>query len=690
MINKTLLLSLLLCSMFLAGWASAQSDTGKLQTWTGKHTRLVWVQDQGKGGDTFATGYNLMLYGYDSKDGKGERPLVPGVGNFFKPLFTPDGNHVVVSDRRNRQMYLVEWESGRVEKLGAGVAVAVWQDPSPSLFLRKKTIWIYCFTGLQPENQYGTAQPLYRFPLDKPKKKELVWNATNMAWSSLQLSRDGSIMGGLFPWPHGGILRSENKQKSFQRYGRGCWTSLSPDNSKLLWIFDGLHRNVQIYDVDGTATWKVNINGAPGIGGYEVYHPRWSNHPRYFVLTGPYMKGDGGNKITGGGEKVEVYIGRFDQKARVVEDWFQVTHNKRADFYPELWLEGGAGAELVDTVATRAEGLKTLPWPTGREGLVFLWKDIKAANQLDKESQVGFYQCNIELRGRALYSKDYQFIATGGWGETGDAGQKMGVALAKSGEASVEFTVTTPLKQSGKVLAFLGEREDSELAVLQDDGALVLRVRGESGTAQTVSWKKVFPSTGSQSLVINFDGSSAELFAGGNSLGKKGLHIDFNSLKINNFILGDKAGKWQGTLEAVAVYNKRLESSQTRQNAELVQKYISTRVPVTTLKLMGKLQEATEIPAPDSIGAYRRALVVNSYSVDSVVEGEYKEDKIMVAEWAVLDRKIIKEYSSSNQVEQLIVQKFDDHPQLEGERQMMDIFEPDLELYYRLPGDMGQ
>jgi len=76
--------------------------------------------------------------------------------------------------------------------------------------------------------------------------------------------------------------------------------------------------------------------------------------------------------------------------------------------------------------------------------------------------------------------------------------------------------------------------------------------------------------------------------------------------------------------------------------------------------------------------------------VDSVVEGEYKEDKIMVAEWAVLDRKIIKEYPPSNQIEQLIVQKIDDHPQLEGERQMMDIFEPDLELYYRLPGDMRQ
>lgn len=99
---------------------------------------------------------------------------------------------------------------------------------------------------------------------------------------------------------------------------------------------------------------------------------------------------------------------------------------------------------------------------------------------------------------------------------------------------------------------------------------------------------------------------------------------------------------------------------------------------------MGTLLDTTEIPAPDSIGAYRRALVVNSYSVDDVVQGEYDQDRILVAEWAVLDRKIIKEYADSAQTEQLVLEKFDDHPELEGERQMMDIFEPDLDMYYRL------
>ncbi|PID72875.1 MAG: hypothetical protein CR992_01155, partial [Desulfobacterales bacterium] len=217
-------------------------------------------------------------------------------GNYFKPLFTPDGKKVIVSDRLQRMIYTVDWKSGKKKALTDGVAVAVWQDPEPSGFLRRKKIWVYCFKGMEPENRYGTAQPLYRFPINNPRKKELVWGQTNMAWSSIQLSRDGTLIGGLFPWPHGGTLELKDDQRIFTRYGRGCWTSLSPDNSKLLWIFDGLHRNVQIHDTKSGKEWKVNINGAPGINGFEVYHPRWSNHPLYFTMTGPYEKGEGGNK----------------------------------------------------------------------------------------------------------------------------------------------------------------------------------------------------------------------------------------------------------------------------------------------------------------------------------------------------------------------------------------------------------
>jgi hypothetical protein len=103
------------------------------------------------------------------------------------------------------------------------------------------------------------------------------------------------------------------------------------------------------------------------------------------------------------------------------------------------------------------------------------------------------------------------------------------------------------------------------------------------------------------------------------------------------------------------------------------------------LELEGTLLERTEIPAPDALGAYSRALVVNTYKVDRVVQGEYTQERLLVAEWAVLDRTVIKAYQEPAVSELLVVEPFSRHPQLEGERQMMDVFEPDLEMYYRLP-----
>ena len=667
-----------LLSLLFVGPGSAES----LGEWIGGHARLAWVQDQGDGGDTFANGNKLQLYGYDSEDGKGERLLVQGVGNFFRPIFTPDGQQVIYSDRNARKMYLLDWETGKTKNLGSGVAVAVWQDTKPSLFLRKKTIWVYCFSGLQPENKYGTAQPLYRFPLHNPKKKELLWDKTNMAWSNVQLSRDGEVLGGLFPWPHGGILKAEETM-TFKRFGRGCWTSLSPDNSKLLWIFDGSHRNVQIHDVENGENWKVNINSAPGINGFEVYHPRWSNHPRYFVMTGPYEKGDGGNRIGGGGEKVEIYVGRLDGQAKGVEDWLQVSNNNRADFYPDLWVEGGEHAELTDKLAAVSDDSPAVDWPHQRKNLVFVWEDMKAANQLAESSPVGFYQCNLYLKGNALFSRNFSLETRGGWGDTGDAGKIIGKALAESGTAGLEILVTPDKLQKAAILSFQGPG-DKGLSLIQDDINVVLVNSLGAGAEEKVIWQELFIAGEPAYLSLSITGDSVELFKNGKSLGKKKIEINLKDTPIEAMTLGDAEGGWSGSLSHLAVYNTSLPAQDVKMNSQYGLAKVMQKPVVNRLVIDAESLETTEIPSPDSIGAYSRALVVNSYTVKNVLKGQYTEEKIVVAEWAVLDRQIVKDYEKEAEVQQLVLEKFDDHPELEGERQLMDIFEPDLTMFYRL------
>jgi len=681
-LQKTPSLLILVMSLFFVSTSILEAKENKKHLQLNDRFRLVWLQDRGDGRDALAQGKNLVLYGYDSEDGRGERRLIKKKGSYYLPLFTPDGQSVIFSDRRARKMYLLDWESGKIRELGDGVAVEVWQDTKRRFLIGKPRIWVYCFSGPQREFKNGTRQPLYRFPLDNPEKKELIWNKTIVSWSNLQLSRDGDIIGGLFPWPNGGVLWQ--KDKRWQRFGRGCWASLSPDNSKLLWIFDGLHRNVQMYDVMANKDWKVSINDAPGINGFEVYHPRWSNHPRYFVVTGPYDKGEGSNKIGGGSENVEIYIGRFNPPATRVEGWMKVTKNSRPDFFPELWIEKGEQADLRDelpkTVAPVPSIEKTSSWPVSPERLVFIWDNMKAQNQLTDDSPVGFLQCNIDLKGRSLHTRDYQLAISNGWGETGEAGPKIGQALARSNQAAIEFTLTPGQHQQGVILSFSSGKKDV-WQVVQDKADLEILTDQRSGR---VKWKGVFKKSVPLHLVVNVSKNSLELFVNGKSQGKKKLKFNFSDTTIDSLSIGDTQGEWSGILEKIGVYDQVLPDNQIDKNSSLSLRKKNAG-NIGRLELEGSLLESTVIPDPQSIGAYSRALVVNTYIVDKVSDGTYKDKRILVAEWAVLDRQVIKAYGETTETEQLILEKFSDHPELEGERQMMDIFEPDLELYYRLP-----
>ena len=84
----------------------------------------------------------------------------------------------------------------------------------------------------------------------------------------------------------------------------------------------------------------VNINDAPGFDGAEVFHPRWTNHPRFLTISGPYNQG-GANQARTGGKQVEVYVGRFSADFSKVEAWARVTNNSGGDSHPDVWIDAG-------------------------------------------------------------------------------------------------------------------------------------------------------------------------------------------------------------------------------------------------------------------------------------------------------------------------------------------------------------
>ena len=330
-VAKVLLAAALLLAACSAEPQTAPVPTDNLHAFTGARTRVVWVQ--GDGTDPRATGLNLVLMGLDTDDARGERVILRERRSYVKPLITRTGDRIVFSSRPDPgppEIFVVNWDGSGLTRLAAGFALAVWQDPAD---LRQ---WVYVGTDNGSE-KYDFAT-VSRIRLDDPGVRELVWNKTTVSSDTFQVSADGRTAAGLFPWPDVGLAQLPNT--SWRKLGEGCWTSLTDAGGRLFWYFDGAHKNLTLIDLAADRRWVVPINTVPGFGNAEVYHPRWSNHPRFMVMSGPYTLGaPGTNQVRAGGAQTEVYVGRFSADYTRIEAWARVTRNNGGDSFPDVWID---------------------------------------------------------------------------------------------------------------------------------------------------------------------------------------------------------------------------------------------------------------------------------------------------------------------------------------------------------------
>lgn len=303
-----------------------QSFGEDLEEFLGFPARVVWVQDTGSpgGGDYQATGNkNLRLMGLDSKDGIERILYEPTEGNIHGPRFAPDGESVFFSDRQQGQIFQLDWPDGQPVHFGPGKVLATWQDTST------QQTWIY-YTRASGEKG---KEPLFRRPIGNAAgtsgKEELVWDKTPV--NRLDISADGRILGVEFTWPESGIIDLATGQ--WERLGTGCLPSLAPDNSYLYWIFTGTHRSVDLFSLRQGQRWNSPLTRHPDLEGRRIYHPRWTNHPRFMVFNGPFRTEFWANR-----NEVDLFLGRWDEDYRSLSDWFRLTNNSLMDTMPDVWI----------------------------------------------------------------------------------------------------------------------------------------------------------------------------------------------------------------------------------------------------------------------------------------------------------------------------------------------------------------
>jgi hypothetical protein len=101
------------------------------------------------------------------------------------------------------------------------------------------------------------------------------------------------------------------------------------------------------------------------------------------------------------------------------------------------------------------------------------------------------------------------------------------------------------------------------------------------------------------------------------------------------------------------------------------------------LVLNVRLKRQGTIPNPQAILPYRHGLVVSEYEIMDVIQGTYAGKEIRIAQWAIRDSKVLPgARKAAGAAFTVTAERYDAHPELEGERLLSDSEKSALPLYY--------
>lgn len=664
----------------------ADALSQKVEALTEAHTRAVWSHHTGTGSpDPFCSGSSHQLHGLDTRDGRGLRVILAEKNNYSRPLITPDGGRIVFTRKLvtrpqeedatkifNMTIMLTDWSGAEPNPLAPGYALAVWQDPASG------QQWVYAAQDIPPTPRIAwAANKLVRFRLDDPAQIETVWDQTQISPDNTQFSADGKRASGQTPWPHGGQYVIENGAARFEPTITGCWAGMAPDNSYLSWMLDGSHRVATLSVLAPVKkNWRLKFSEIAGLEKSEIYHPRWSNHPRFITLTGPYlaetMSGEG-SIISKGGRTAEVVIAKLNATATGFEGSVTLTENDTTDAYPDVWIAGAAGATLGDFPQGLPPAAAASSWPASDTQLAFIWEALGQPNQI-RLADGKHLECHIEPEGAALFGhrRDMQ-LATGMFKPGALNQAHVDQTLRSVGAWTLEAALLPPAlpvgsaSVNGSLLTFPGWQFalvdgrltlngsafdhaalslPAHLAVRQQDGVATLLINGQAVGAAKIERSEAGPA-------MRF---------GGGGLAAGLLGVALHASAVSDEVLAASSAFWHER------FTELLKQNPPR------------------VRVRGKLAETTGLPTAAGIDPYTRAMVAYVYDVEQVLEGDYDGKQILVCHWAMMDLKpcagLPRRVGESFDllVEPLDIDKY--HPELKGQRVLDDTSAFDLEPWY--------
>jgi hypothetical protein len=354
--------------------------------------------------------------------------------------------------------------------------------------------------------------------------------------------------------------------------------------------------------------------------------------------------------------------------------------------YGDFVVGNGVGKGwLVDS---SLDSTDPLPWPPSADGAVFLWENGSESNTLPTGGAVE-QLCRLIPKGHGKLNRFWAMdVAAGAFHAEPEMNTSLLQAFQRSNRLTAECVITASRNdylEPAHIVSFSKGAEDWNFVLAQQKDTLLFGLKGPGGQNGKLTRLGKLTTGKPQHVIVTCTGNAVRCYINGQLLSSHDeIQIDCSGWAQHQLTFGqaaDGSADWSGSLEGVALYNRALNENEAKQHSLAYSQRLQGRSAIAQLSVNARLIKKRKILKAN---AYPQSLVVFDYQVNSVQQGAYKEKKILIAHWgnlngirqeATQNLRVGKSYS-------LVLEPFDQHPELESLRIVMNEEDIHLPIFY--------
>lgn len=323
-------------------------------------------------------------------------------------------------------------------------------------------------------------------------------------------------------------------------------------------------------------------------------------------------------------------------------------------------------------------------WPPSTDGLVFLWENGEASNTVPTGDGIGRL-CRLIPEAGAVFDRFWAMDLSGGafraeaetdallrdairgseaftieavLTSTGDAAEgfyevmSFGLSIGAAGRCNAFRPEADACKQHGFVLGGRFNLVFFGLAGPDSQGSRVFDVGFQLGK-------------GPRHVLITYNSGELDIYLDGEPRRFPQAGFDLSSSADAALAFGARPGTWNGSVESVALYTRAFSAADAAAHYNVNVERLAGRSPLPVLEADARLIEKRPIPRAE---VYPNSLVVYDYRVSTVHEGDYGEEKLLVAHRGNLNgrrNRVVGDLVVGRHYV-LKLEPFEGHPQLGG------------------------